>query len=66
MIKTMKQAVGEMGLIINEEVNAYGLSGFGLVVVKCPWLMASVREATHPLHTVFGKSFFFCLFGKVY
>lgn len=65
MFNTMKQAVTNKGLT-SEDVTTYGLSMFGVVVVRCAHLQARMQERGYPMHTAFGRKFFFCFLTRCY
>jgi len=65
MWETMKQKTLNFGLT-NKEVTPYGLSSVGLVVVHGKESQEHMIKRGYPLHSVFGKKFFFCFLGSCY
>lgn len=65
MFKTMKQAAKNAGLS-NKAVTTYGLSLLGLVVVHERAVQEGMLARGYPLHTAFGKKFFFCFAQRCY
>jgi hypothetical protein len=65
MFTTMKQAAVNANLS-NLTVTTYGFSLLGLVVVHEQAVIDKMIEKGYPLHTAFGKKFFFCLLERCY
>ncbi len=65
MWETMKQKTINFGLT-NNEVTTYGFSILGLVVVHGKERQDHMLKRGYPLHSVFGKKFFFCFFENCY
>jgi hypothetical protein len=65
MFKTMKQMAVNVGLS-NDEVTTYGFSAAGLVVVNTKDMQDLMVSRGYPMHSAFGKKFFFCFLTRVY
>ena len=65
MFTTMKRMAINAGLS-NEEVTTFGLSLLGIVVVHGKATQDHMLERGYPLHSTFGKKFFFCFMTRCY
>lgn len=64
LFQTLKTAITNHGLT-NRDVTTFGLSIFGVVVVN-DFYVDHMKKMGYPIHTLFGRHFFYCFLNRTY